>query len=96
MRYLAMLLFHTVVDFFMPAIFALIFGGIWSKRGTGQTGIQDKIGLLFMLSVTQAFIGAASMVMTFPVEKNVIQKERASGFYALSAYYFSKVRDYTL
>jgi len=45
-----------------------------------------------MVTINQAFGGMAETLQTFPIEKRIVQKERASGFYALSAYYVSKVR----
>jgi hypothetical protein len=37
------------------------------------------------------FAGMSEFLQTIPIEKRLIQKERASGFYSLSSYYLSKV-----
>jgi len=81
-----------IVGLALPMFFGLLFGAIWSNRDTDpQKAIQDRIGLLFMATILMGFMGMSEMLQTFPIEKRTVQKERASGFYSLSAYYMAKV-----
>jgi hypothetical protein len=50
-----------VIGLVLPIFFSLLFGAIWSKRNTGQRGVLDKIGILFMIVINQAFGGMAEV-----------------------------------
>lgn len=76
----------------VPVFLSIILGLIWSNRGADpQKAIMDRIGLLFLVCINIGFGGMNETLMTFPIEKRTVQKERASGYYSLSAYYLSKV-----
>jgi len=76
----------------VPVILSIVLGLIWSNRDVDpQKAIMDKVGLLFLVCITIGFGGMNETLQTFPIEKRTVQKERASGFYSLSAYYISKV-----
>lgn len=76
----------------VPLILSVVLGLIWSNRSVDpQKALLDKIGLLFMVCINIGFGGMNETLQTFPIEKRTVQKERASGFYSLSAYYCSKV-----
>jgi ATP-binding cassette subfamily G (WHITE) protein 2 len=81
-----------ILSLVLPIFFGLLFGATWSNRNTDpQKAIQDRIGLMFIATILIGFIGMSETLQTFPVEKRTVQKERASGFYSLSAYYTAKV-----
>jgi ATP-binding cassette subfamily G (WHITE) protein 2 len=81
-----------IVGLALPVLFGLLIGSIWSNRDTDpQQAIQDRIGLMFMATILMGFMGMSETLQTFPIEKRTVQKERASGFYSLSAYYAAKV-----
>jgi len=81
-----------IVGLALPMFFGLLFGAIWSNRDTDpQKAIQDRIGLMFMATILMGFMGMSETLQTFPIEKRTVQKERASGFYSLSAYYMANV-----
>jgi ABC-type multidrug transport system permease subunit len=48
------------------------------------------VGLLFIASANTAFSQSAAVLSSFPIEKLIVQKEQASNWYYLSAYYISK------
>lgn len=76
----------------VPVVLSIVLGLIWSNRSVDpQKALLDKIGLLFMVCINLGFGGMNETIQTFPIEKRTVQKERASGFYSLSAYYCSKV-----
>lgn len=76
----------------VPVFLSVVLGLIWSNRDVDpQKRIQDSIGLLFMVCINIGFGGMNETLQTFPVEKKTVQKERASGYYSLSAYYAAKV-----
>lgn len=74
----------------LNVVFALILSGIWHDVRNTQTGIQSLVGIIFMCSTNVAFTNTQAVINSFPVEKDIVQKEQASNTYSLSAYYLSK------
>lgn len=70
---------------------SLIVGCLWynSKTGTQQQ-IQDQVGLCFFMVLFWGFFPLVSAVFTFPTERAMLAKERASDMYKLSAYFMSR------
>ncbi|CAI5992407.1 unnamed protein product [Closterium sp. NIES-65] len=52
---------------------------------------QNMTGSLFFISLFLAFNGIFQMITTFPLEKGVVNRERASNTYRVTAYYPAKV-----
>ena len=70
---------------------AVISGLIWFQMDKRERNINDWVGSLFFINVYVQFMTMYRGVVHFPVEKDVIKRERQSGTYRLSAYYFSKL-----
>ena len=49
-----------------------------------------QIGLLFFISIFWGFFPLISAIFTFPQERAMLAKERASDMYQLSAYFLSR------
>ena len=79
-----------VVKFVFSIFFALVLGAVYSEIDYSQKAIQDRVGLLFFVSINQFFNGFFSVINTFPKEKPIVQRERASKSYSVSAYYVAK------
>jgi hypothetical protein len=86
-RDFAMLLWRACVDvyrnwtelgirFFTSMFFAVLLSLVYQDLGTGQKSIQDRIGILFFISINQSFGPMTSVLATFPAERNVVAKER--------------------
>lgn len=54
-------------------------------------GIQDRIGILFFIAIFTAFGNMLQVINTFPAEKAIVNRERSSKSYRVSAYFLSKV-----
>ncbi|XP_011028515.1 PREDICTED: ABC transporter G family member 14-like [Populus euphratica] len=66
-----------------------ILGGLlWWKTPTSH--IEDRIALLFFFSVFWGFYPLYNAVFTFPQERRMLVKERASGMYHLSSYFLAR------
>jgi ABC-type multidrug transport system permease subunit len=70
--------------------FALVLSGLYSGMDLGQSSIQDRNGLLFFISINQAFSGLFSVVNTFPLERAIVLRERSAGTYDVGPYYVAK------
>ncbi|XP_064387242.1 broad substrate specificity ATP-binding cassette transporter ABCG2-like [Halichondria panicea] len=96
-RSLLNLLRNPMISFFQVLtmiIFALIVGLIYlrldEKDVNVRTVISDRIGAFFFIVMNQVF-GNLSAVDVFIKQKALFIHENSSGFYRVSAFYFSKV-----
>ncbi|CAI5537048.1 unnamed protein product [Closterium sp. Naga37s-1] len=85
---------HEVLSplrFYQVTALGFICGMLWfgSERNTAME-IQDQVGLLFFISIFWGFFPLFAAIFTFPQERSILAKERASDMYRLSAYYLSR------
>lgn len=71
--------------------FSLVVGGIYSNTSYDQSSISDRGGVLFLISVNQAFGTAAAVFNSFPDEKVIVNRERSAGAYGVVSYFFAKL-----
>jgi len=79
------------IKVFTNIFIAIVLGIIYSKKANSTNEIQDKLGILFYITINQAFSGAISILNVFPNEKKIVMKELDSNAYKLSYYYITKV-----
>ncbi|KAJ6744330.1 ABC TRANSPORTER G FAMILY MEMBER 25 [Salix purpurea] len=53
--------------------------------------IQDRLGLLFFISIFWGVFPSSNSVFVFPQERAIFVRERASGMYTLSSYFMSRI-----
>ncbi|XP_047307029.1 ABC transporter G family member 25-like [Impatiens glandulifera] len=53
--------------------------------------IQDRLGLLFFISIFWGVLPSFNAVFAFPQERAIYLKERASGMYTLSPYFMARI-----
>ncbi|XP_028782874.1 ABC transporter G family member 25-like [Neltuma alba] len=68
---------------------ALLAGSLWWH--SHYTNIQDRLGLLFFISIFWGVFPAFNSVFAFPQERPIVTKERASGMYTLSSYFTARI-----
>jgi len=77
-------------------IFAVLLGLIWINEGRNQwdspspQGLTALAGVLFFVCINQSFGGVFSVVFVYPLERAVVNRERASATYRTSSYLISK------
>lgn len=71
--------------------FAVLLSLVYRDIGRDQKSIQDRIGILFFITINQSFAPMAGVLAVFPAERNVVHKERVGGAYSTSAYFLSRV-----
>ncbi|CAI0410170.1 unnamed protein product [Linum tenue] len=67
---------------------AVLGGLLWWQTPTSHIG--DRTALLFFFSVFWGFYPLYNAVFTFPQERRMLIKERASGMYHLSSYFLAR------
>ncbi|XP_068641633.1 ABC transporter G family member 21-like [Aristolochia californica] len=68
---------------------AILSGLLWWHSDLSH--IQDQVGLLFFFSIFWGFFPLFNAIFTFPQERLMLIKERSSGMYCLSSYYFARM-----
>jgi len=68
---------------------ALVAGTMWWR--SSPAAVQDRLGLLFFVSIFWGVFASFNAVFAFPQERPVLARERASGMYALSSYFMSRM-----
>ncbi|XP_009593646.1 ABC transporter G family member 21 [Nicotiana tomentosiformis] len=63
-------------------------GLLWWHSDTNH--IMDQVGLLFFFSIFWGFFPLFSAIFAFPQERPMLIRERSSGIYRLSSYYFAR------
>ncbi|KAL3338500.1 hypothetical protein AABB24_027564 [Solanum stoloniferum] len=63
-------------------------GLLWWHCNTNH--IMDQVGLLFFFSIFWGFFPLFSAIFAFPQERPMLIRERSSGMYRLSSYYFAR------
>jgi len=79
------------MSFSQVIFFAIIAATVFADLNQNVQGIQDRMGLLFMVIANTAFSGAMMMVNTFPKEKAVFIREQQSGAYSPTIYFLTKM-----
>ncbi|PFX21357.1 ABC transporter G family member 22 [Stylophora pistillata] len=79
------------LDLAQNLLLALISGLIWFQLPYKEQSIEDRYSLLFFVVVYWMFSPLFQALLSFPSERSVVNKERAAGYYRLSAYYLAKL-----
>lgn len=74
---------NLIAVIFVTALF-------WFQMEPKESTVEDRLGVLSFVGVYWAFQSTFSAIFSFPKEKSVLNKDRASGAYRLSAYFFAK------
>ncbi|KAL3501633.1 hypothetical protein ACH5RR_036082 [Cinchona calisaya] len=67
---------------------SILSGLLWWHSGTIH--IQDQVGLLFFFSIFWGFFPLFNAIFAFPQEQPMLIRERSSGMYRLSTYFFAR------
>uniref|UniRef100_A0A1D1YQK7 ABC transporter G family member 14 n=1 Tax=Anthurium amnicola TaxID=1678845 RepID=A0A1D1YQK7_9ARAE len=67
---------------------AVLAGSMWWRSDPRR--VQDRLGLLFFVTIFWGVFPSFNGVFTFPQERAIFAKERASGMYTLSSYFMAR------
>mmetsp|Transcript_20811 Transcript_20811/g.23597 ORF Transcript_20811/g.23597 Transcript_20811/m.23597 type:complete len:754 (-) Transcript_20811:169-2430(-) len=78
------------INFFKSIALGLLTGLLWFQTPNDEKHLPDRQAFIFFCITYWIFDGTFTAIFTFPTERDIIFKERASGSYYLSAYFLSK------
>lgn len=79
-----------VIKMVITCFFGFIIGGVYSHSGYSQHGINNRIGILFVMAINQGFNGTLGVLNSFPKEKIIVNRERSTGAYDTFSYFTAK------
>jgi hypothetical protein len=83
--------FAILMKTFFAAFMSGIFGLVFWQLDQNQKAIQNRTGLLFFLTMNQAFGSVIGTSQVIPRQIAVVQRERANRMYAILPYYISNL-----
>lgn len=79
----------NVLRVFQVIASAILAGIVWWQ--SDASNVQDRLGLLFFMTVFWSVLPATNAVFTFPQERAMLIKERSSHMYSLSSYFAARM-----
>jgi ATP-binding cassette subfamily G (WHITE) protein 2 len=80
-----------VISLIQTILMAILIGTVFLNIGNTQKSIVRREPVLFFCAVNQGIFGALMVINSFPVERALTLRERASGTYFASAYFTAKI-----
>ncbi|CAF1311437.1 unnamed protein product [Didymodactylos carnosus] len=80
----------TKLNIIQALALAIVVGLCWLRMGFTESSVPDRTSFVFFIMTFWPFHTLMGGLMSFPFERSVINKERASGSYRLSAYFMAK------
>jgi len=80
----------TPLNIIKSACIGLMMGLLWFQMEYTESRVNDIVSYYFFTMTYWVFDSMFSALMSFPTERKIILKERASGAYHLSAYFLAK------
>ena len=77
-------------------LMAILIGTAFLNIGTSQPAVARRQAVLFFCVVNQGMFGALTIINSFPSERSLMLRERASGTYYVSSYFIAKTLAETL
>ena len=78
---------YIVACEFQNTVFSVIFGLVYLRMDRDQVSIQNRSGLLFFLSMNQAFGSVIGCSQVIPTQLKVVNRERAANLYDAISFY---------
>ena len=80
----------TPIALFECCAISAIAGGLWWQTPWTESRTNSRAAFVFFTIIFWCFGALFNSLMSFPNERPILERERASGSYRLSAYYISK------
>ena len=84
-------LITTRVKILQTFLYAIVLVAVYSDLGEGESGVQDRAGVLFFCIVCLLQGGILNVILAFPVERALFLKEQKQSLYGVLPYFLAKV-----
>ncbi len=81
----------TAISLIQTIIMAVLIGTVFLHIGNTQSSIVRREPVIFFCVINQGVFGALTVINSFPAERTLTLRERASGTYFASAYFTAKI-----
>ncbi len=85
-----------LVSLVQSVIMAILIGTVFFQIGNSQKSVFRRESILFSCVVNQCLFSALMIINSFPAERTLTLRERASGTYRASTYFTAKILTDTL
>lgn len=85
-----------ITSLIQTILIAILIGCVFLQIGTGQSSIVRRNPVIFFCAINQGVFGALMVINSFPTERALSLRERASGTYFASTYFTAKILADTL
>jgi ATP-binding cassette subfamily G (WHITE) protein 2 len=85
-----------VISLIQTILMAILIGTVFLNIGNTQKSIVRREPVIFFCIINQGVFGALMVINSFPVERTLTLRDRASGTYFASAYFTAKILSDTL
>jgi len=75
----------------MQLFFTLVFGSVYYRMDMSQRSLQNRTGILFFMSMNQAFAGVIGTANVIPRQLKVVQRDRAAKLYDMLPFYMASM-----
>jgi ABC-type multidrug transport system ATPase subunit/ABC-type multidrug transport system permease subunit len=79
-----------MITLVQTVVIGFVLAALYSNMGSSSTPVQDETGILFFITIFSAFGAMFSALNTFPTERGVVNRERASKMYHVLPYYCAR------
>lgn len=79
-----------IITLIQTIVIGFVLAALYSGMEQNQRGIQDETGILFFVAIFSAFGAMFGALNTFPMERNVVNRERSSKAYHVLPYYLAR------
>ena len=80
-----------ITSIIQAILMAILIGTVFLRIGNNQSSIVRRESVIFFCIINQGVFGALTVINSFPVERALTLRERASGTYFASAYFIAKI-----
>jgi len=78
------------ITFVQTVVVGFLLAAIYSDMSSSYTPVQDELGILFFVCIFSAFGAMFQALNTFPTDRAVVNRERASKMYHVMPYYVAR------
>jgi ABC-type multidrug transport system ATPase subunit len=82
--------YHLIAVLAQTAVMVVVLGGLFWNSGSGASGIQNKVGVLFFLCINLTFTIIMPIVALLPLERTITRRERSAGAYSVVSAFLSR------